>query len=38
MCAAAIEISDDDRRAVEAVFPPDAASGERYADMRHIDR
>ena len=36
--AATIELSDADRRAIDAVFPPDVASGERYADMSHIDR
>jgi hypothetical protein len=32
------QLSDDDRRTIDAVFPPDAASGERYADMSHVDR
>lgn len=36
--AADIELSDDDRRAIDAVFPPDVASGDRYTDMSHIDR
>jgi aryl-alcohol dehydrogenase-like predicted oxidoreductase len=36
--AAAIELSDDERRAIDDAFPPEAAAGERYADMRHIDR
>ncbi len=36
--AAAIELSDDERRAINDAFLPEAAAGERYADMRHIDR
>lgn len=36
--AAAIDLSDDERRAIDDAFPPEAAAGERYADMRHIDR
>jgi aryl-alcohol dehydrogenase-like predicted oxidoreductase len=38
LAAATIELSDDDVRAIDAVFPPDVASGERYADMSHIDK
>jgi len=38
LAAVSIELSDDDRRAIDSVFPPDVASGERYADMSHIDR
>jgi aryl-alcohol dehydrogenase-like predicted oxidoreductase len=38
LAAASIALSDDDCRAIDAVFPPDIASGERYADMSHIDR
>ena len=36
--AATLELSAGDLRAIDAVFPPDAAAGERYADMSHIDR
>jgi aryl-alcohol dehydrogenase-like predicted oxidoreductase len=36
--AVAIDLSDDERCAIDAAFPPEAASGERYADMSHIDR
>jgi aryl-alcohol dehydrogenase-like predicted oxidoreductase len=36
--AAQIELTDDERRAIDAAFPPEAAAGERYADMSHIDR
>jgi aryl-alcohol dehydrogenase-like predicted oxidoreductase len=36
--ATTIELSDADRAAIDAVFPPDAAAGDRYADMSHIDR
>jgi aryl-alcohol dehydrogenase-like predicted oxidoreductase len=38
LAAATLELSDDDLRAIDAVFPPDAAVGDRYADMSHIDR
>jgi hypothetical protein len=33
-----VELTDADRAAIDAVFPADAASGDRYADMSHIDR
>ncbi|HEY5011389.1 MAG TPA: aldo/keto reductase [Acidimicrobiia bacterium] len=36
--AATLELSAADLRAIDAVFPADAASGDRYADMSHIDR
>jgi aryl-alcohol dehydrogenase-like predicted oxidoreductase len=36
--AAQIELTDDERRAIDAAFPPEAAAGDRYADMSHIDR
>jgi len=38
LAAATIELSEAERRAIDAVFPADAAVGERYADMSHIDR
>jgi aryl-alcohol dehydrogenase-like predicted oxidoreductase len=38
LAAAAIELSDQELDAIDAAFPADAASGERYADMSHIDR
>jgi aryl-alcohol dehydrogenase-like predicted oxidoreductase len=36
--AAAVELTADDLAALEAVFPMDAASGERYPDMRTVNR
>jgi aryl-alcohol dehydrogenase-like predicted oxidoreductase len=36
--AAAIELSEAELRAIDVAFPADVASGERYADMSHIDR
>ncbi len=33
-----VELRAGDRAALEAVFPPDAASGERYADMSFVNR
>jgi aryl-alcohol dehydrogenase-like predicted oxidoreductase len=36
--AADVEISTAELVAIDVVFPPDAAAGERYADMSHIDR
>jgi aryl-alcohol dehydrogenase-like predicted oxidoreductase len=36
--AAAIELSDTELAAIDAAFPAEVAAGERYADMRHIDR
>jgi aryl-alcohol dehydrogenase-like predicted oxidoreductase len=36
--AADVELSRAELDAIDAVFPPDAATGERYADMTHIDR
>jgi aryl-alcohol dehydrogenase-like predicted oxidoreductase len=38
VAAATLELSDDDLHAIDAVFPPDVAVGDRYADMSHIDR
>jgi aryl-alcohol dehydrogenase-like predicted oxidoreductase len=36
--AASIELTADERREIDAAFPFDVASGDRYADMSHIDR
>ena len=36
--AADIVLSDAECEAIDAVFPAEVASGERYADMTHIDR
>ena len=36
--AATIELSVDELRAIDAAFPPEVASGARYADMSHVDR
>jgi aryl-alcohol dehydrogenase-like predicted oxidoreductase len=36
--AATIELSVDELRAIDAAFPPEIASGARYADMSHVDR
>jgi len=36
--AGEVELSSEDLAELDAVFPPDAASGERYADMSPIDR
>jgi aryl-alcohol dehydrogenase-like predicted oxidoreductase len=36
--SAQIELSEAERRAIDAAFPPEVASGERYADMSHVDR
>jgi aryl-alcohol dehydrogenase-like predicted oxidoreductase len=36
--AAQIHLSDGELAAIDAAFPPEAASGARYADMSHIDR
>jgi aryl-alcohol dehydrogenase-like predicted oxidoreductase len=36
--AADVELSRTDLDGLDAVFPRDAAAGERYADMSHIDR
>jgi aryl-alcohol dehydrogenase-like predicted oxidoreductase len=36
--AADVSISDAERAEIDAIFPADAAAGERYADMTHIDR
>jgi aryl-alcohol dehydrogenase-like predicted oxidoreductase len=36
--AAAIELSANELAEIDAAFPVDVASGERYADMSHIDR
>ncbi|MHB8671446.1 MAG: aldo/keto reductase [Acidimicrobiales bacterium] len=33
-----IELTAEDLATLDAVFPPDAAAGDRYADMSHIDR
>jgi aryl-alcohol dehydrogenase-like predicted oxidoreductase len=33
-----VELTGDDLAAIDAVFPADAAAGDRYADMSHIDR
>jgi aryl-alcohol dehydrogenase-like predicted oxidoreductase len=33
-----VELSADDLAAIDTVFPPDVVSGERYADMSHLDR
>jgi len=33
-----VELTGDDLAELDAVFPPDAASGDRYADMSTIDR
>ncbi len=38
LAAAELELSDDELRAIGDAFPPEVAAGERYADMRHIDR
>ncbi|HEX4490819.1 MAG TPA: aldo/keto reductase [Acidimicrobiia bacterium] len=36
--AAAVDLSRAELDEIDAIFPADAASGERYADMTHIDR
>jgi aryl-alcohol dehydrogenase-like predicted oxidoreductase len=36
--AADVELSRAELDEIDAIFPPDAAAGERYADMTHIDR
>ena len=36
--AADVELTADDLAAIDAVFPPEAAAGARYADMSAIDR
>ncbi len=36
--ALAVELSASDREQLEAVFPPDAASGARYPDMSFVNR
>jgi len=36
--ASGVELTQDDLDEIDAVFPPDAAVGERYADMSAIDR
>ena len=35
--AADVTLSAEDLAAIDAVFPPDAAAGPRYADMSHVD-
>ena len=36
--ADAVVLSEDELADLDAIFPPDAAAGERYADMSAIDR
>jgi aryl-alcohol dehydrogenase-like predicted oxidoreductase len=38
LVAATIELSARDCAEIDAVFPPDVASGDRYADMSTVDR
>jgi aryl-alcohol dehydrogenase-like predicted oxidoreductase len=38
LAAADIALGADELTAIEAVMPPDAIHGERYADMSHVDR
>ena len=37
IAAADVALSAEDLAAIDAVFPPDAAAGPRYADMSHVD-
>ena len=36
--ASELELTDDELRELDEAFPPDAAAGERYADMSSIGR
>jgi aryl-alcohol dehydrogenase-like predicted oxidoreductase len=38
VAASEVELTDDDLRRLDEAFPPDAAAGERYADMSSIGR
>ena len=38
VAASEIELTDDDLRELESVFPMGAAAGERYADMSQVNR
>jgi aryl-alcohol dehydrogenase-like predicted oxidoreductase len=38
LAAADITLEAEDLAAIEAVLPPEAVAGERYADMSHLDR
>ena len=38
VAALEIELTDDDLRELESVFPMGAAAGERYADMSQVNR
>jgi aryl-alcohol dehydrogenase-like predicted oxidoreductase len=38
VAAVELELTDDDLRELESVFPMGAAAGERYADMSTVDR